>query len=471
LRTFFVLLLEMGRIPALRWLLALAVLVLTLELMLLRAGLRQQKRTARITNAARQGDWQAVREAARTPSLSLVLAPLLGPTLIFLYSGWLLHYARTMVLAGKFGDWGLGLLYAFSIQGTVIPLGLFGTGLAALPGGCACYLLANARMRMRACQHAANLAATEPEAALAQPWWSHPVVPLRASFGLFLACFGPVVAAAFGAGLLRAAGMMEAFDQPADAKQAAIDHAFSAASTIQAVGFPVSCGAALLGLLTFGALSRRAAALPAPRLRICFRIAGALLLAAGALWRLAAPMRAENALPWPSGERDARVQIETPRLIGRDPVPYGALLELETQSVRLNARTLLLETLATQLDTDQHAFSTRDVARTELVLACTPNVSTARVVAALQQVARAGYRSVTLAFEQRVQQQRPWLGAISAYRVSGVHLTLVEGEKALAPNQRLVDPSAHAQFGQLAAQANRLRAAGGELVLPLPPGP
>jgi hypothetical protein len=157
----------------------------------------------------------------------------------------------------------------------------------------------------------------------------------------------------------------------------------------------------------------------------------ALALAAGFVL-LAAPIKRENEMPWPAGEIHARLKGDTPQLEAPDPLALGPVVMLSRTALTVESVPESLSALRDRFLVYRNNFGLLRPGQSfpaTVPLACTPDAPADAVLQVLGAAHQAGYQSVTLLFDQRVDVVRPILGSFTLHRTTGARATL------LAPDQ------------------------------------
>jgi hypothetical protein len=463
-----------------RWLWASIAVGLGLALAALILALRASRRTTRIRQALMEHDWTLVPEGAR-PSKLLTLGAVIGPLLILGATILALQRSRGLIVQGMLS---LGLLGEL----TATIAGSLGLVLPLLLGAVAAALAESARRRSRGLLRAAVLARRDPPAA--QAWATFPGPSAAVLVAVFLAfvflALGPILWSAVSViwhvlRVLNVAAGLDPSEQMISLKAARL----AATRTFEHGHLASSVGAVCAGIGSAFLLWRtsparaRAKILGRPAVARPSRqgAAGALLLVgACALLALAQPMKRENEMPWPPGHAlalDWWHKPQTPEIDGPDDLVSGPVVEMTSSGLSIDG-SVGEDPMGVhdKLVTYRNNFALLHPGkpfRPQVLLICSPDVSSDRVFQVLYRVLLSGYSSaVSFVFQTTQTLSRPRLGAITWTNMTAANAWLANAwltVDAAPVGAAVLDSDEASDCGALSARLVALRRAGKEVVL------
>jgi hypothetical protein len=469
--------------PHFAWVLALPLACVVVQLLFLRAALRARRRALELEDAARAGDFSGATAAAvpsRWPSVLVALSVLAIPEV----AAWSITTARGLcVNARDLPSSEAAAMFSSGIDGmlNVVPWSINLFVPCVLLASFSLSLQVSTRRRLLRLRAACALAAADPQAALAALAARWPSADDIAAIPfLFLGLgFFPVLSGAWAHAIRLVQGYAGITDLPAEEKGPAVLVALDEAHALFVarawLAYPGVALAVLVSVLLLARWRQPAPSQePGPVLswRATLAWAGLCLALALALFRLAAPFRAENRLPWPGarlvGDLLRVDQPDGPRLEGPDEIRRSPILQLSRGGAWLDGRPVAVEEFGDALRITRQTYRLlrpgERYAGVFLVLAAS-DTPTGILAAYLTAAAEAGTAHPLFTFTRRESQDRPMLGPLTRVLASAASATvLIEGEEP-AEGTVLVRASDHARYGELARRLVELRLAGEDVAL------
>jgi hypothetical protein len=469
------------------WLWASIVVGHGLAVAVLIRALRASRRATRIRQTLMEHDWTAVPEGwppSRLLPLGAVIGPLLilGATVLALqrFRGLIVQGVGTSELTGNSGTVCLGHLGEL----TSTTAGSLGLVLPLLLGAVAAALAESARRRSRGLLRAALLASRDRPAA--QAWATFPgpsaAVLVTVFVGFVFLTLGPILWSAFS-GTWRVLRAIQPGPDPSQtmalfrAAQLAATRTFERGHLASSVGaVSAGLGAAFL-LWRISPARARAKILGRPAVAPPSRQGAAaafLLVGACALLALAQPMKRENETPWPRGHApglDWWHKPQTPEIDGPDELVQGPMVEMTSSGQSVDRSTVDLVGVQDRLVVFRNNFALLHPGtpfRPQVLLTCSPDVSSDRIFQVLYRVLRSEYsNTVSFVFQTTRTLSRPLLGAITWTNMTAANASLTVD--AAPAGAAVLSPDQASDCGAISSRLVALRRAGKEVVLVPPP--
>lgn len=468
----------LGRVPVLGWLVLLFAAAVVAEMVVIVRSARQLSRQRRARCHALDGDWRDAADV-RVPSRAAEIVACAGPVAALALAAACVHAARTMLVAvprssggpaekAKLLSDGIEALLNATPEGALAVLVL--AILACVAGG----LAVSARWRLSGLRAAAVLAPIDPTAAAAaarDPGPS-PLAPVVIALVLVGWGLGPTFRGVFQASLesIRAFSRLAAVS-PAG-KVAVLDEALTRSRDAIHAGFTRSCVGVALALVASGAIVLRSWRTRAGGAHVF--VAAALIAAAALGFAGAAPMRRENAVPWPKDDLAERllVQIETPQVDGPDPLERAPVVLVAGDALFVDmvraADERAVQDLLSRRKQDYALIHPEGGFAGLVDVLCTPDTPGPRIRGALAAAVAAGFPRGAFAFIRDEVVERPLYGTLRRRVTSAANFRL--SASADARDRELLDPGSE-DCGKLAARivAERRRGRGVMLAVGAPP--
>jgi hypothetical protein len=348
-------------------------------------------------------------------------------------------------------------------------------GAAALVAIVAAGFTLSTRLRWRQLKIAAQLAATNAEGAaerLREPGPAADDIAIVPA-GPFLLGIVPIPIGAWG----QAAALMNGFfahTDDLDAKVAGAVASLDQGRVLFEQRSSLALPGTVLAVLLVAFVGWRGKVYRAARSWRTTLVASGICLALALLFfHVAAPYRAENAMPWPApvlGDKLRAEQPGTPALQGPDQIVRSPVFQLSAERAILDGYQVDWRELEDRLSTAKYNFRLLNpytrFAGLWIVL-CDGNVSTGEQARYLRAAYAAGYKQAQFAFSRRESMTRPILGELSRIYTTTARVDLIgDDDDVPADAVALAD---YATYEPLARKMVELRKADRTVSLRLPP--
>jgi hypothetical protein len=478
--------------PHAGWSIAVGVAALLAELGALLVARREWERSLQTQRAAVRGNWGPAAQLRR-PSLALPAIALLAPLAPLALAVGLVHAARLGILEAALADApDKGAIYARAIVEELgaLSCGLLGAFASGLVGCLTVGLSISGHVRTTGLRRALLLHERHPVAGYAWARFPGPRPSVILGCVAAFVILGGVPAARGLFAALRA--KVRALEGMAglaiEARPAFLDQALGEAAEALDRDFIVCCaGLSVAALVTavvgwvFSSERARSRNIGRAEARPISRAPGAfgvpLLMFATAAWVffVTAPIKSENAAPWPppaSSTPGLRLppDLVTPALDGPDRVERGPVLAVAATRLTLDGEAVGDPgQLGARLRALRASFARlqprADWAGSLLVL-CTPETPAGRVFEALSAAGDAGFRHPTFAFLRRETALRPLLGSFRRTHTTGARTELIARPGEADPaTTTVVRPRGAESCGELSARIVTARGGGRQVAI------
>jgi hypothetical protein len=443
--------------PHAGWLIAVGAAAVVAEIAALLVAKRQGEEARRVQRAAVRGNWEPASRMVR-PSLALPAVSILAPFCPVVLALVIVQGVRATILQAAVADApDKAVVFASAL---VEELGALSCGLlcGAVAGMVGCLTVAltlSGRVRTAGLLRAIALRERHPVAGHAWARYPGPLPSVVvACVGAFVTLGGGPAALGLFAALQAKIRALQAAQQIAtEARAAFLDQALAAASVALDRDFLSCCfGVSLAGMVTatigwiFSSERRRrtqigrSEARPISRAPEAFVLPVVMFAVATWLFFLAAPIKSENAAPWPpagSAGLNLNLGLTTPALEGPDQVERAPVLELTSAGLSLDRVPLdgpgqIASRLAALRGTTSLLQPTGRFDGT-LVVACTAETPATRIFEALRAAGAAGYRHPVFVFQRREAAVRPLLGTFRRIHTTAAQTSVIDGSAEADP--------------------------------------